>query len=195
VSRVFPFVAFFAVVQSTGLAAQTRARPDPVKLASIEGDAFLVVKSGDVKRLAGRQVYLAADPANFEVVRLTLCDILKERWRNVDASPQYGELAKIIVKTEQATTFVSSVDSAYVKHSQSSVSSGVNAHFAFRDVHPGEYVIWTVGELLDERYFLKRDVRLMPGSNSKIDLDNSAVFPGYCGAEKLVAAYKRQTKR
>ena len=177
-----------AAAQSRPRSASQKPKAVTPLAGRVEGDAYLVMKSGDIRKLAASRVFLAEDTANFQTVSLIMCDLFKDRLKRVDNTPNLNYLAKALTKRPIVEHFFESVDSALIAASRESQPSGVNAHYVFDRVPPGTYTLWMPAQIAETRYLLRTVVTLKGDSPLRADLDNSTdrSFVSYCGATEVL---------
>jgi hypothetical protein len=156
------------------LASLTTALPTCAgkpKAASVGGDVYLLMQNGDVKRGAANTVRLLADSASLRQAMDGVCP-------GSETTPE----AK--VRAQMAAVLLG----AKVAES----ATGVNAHYQFTGLAPGQYVLWAETEIGDHRYTWWAPIALAAGDSAKKDLDNSteADHLVYCGphADSVTAA-------
>jgi hypothetical protein len=184
--------ASLALAACTKTADSTSASRTPAP-AHIEGDVYVVMKSGDVKRIAGNRVYLLkADTAKLapacKAVRIaaisygtdttvvatkrSLYEIFGGRTRRaeIDAAVRARDSTDRAAN-EHALALARSVDSAVV----ASAPTGVGGRFRFDSVSPGSYVLHARTSLYGTTHAWFVPITLGGGASVTRDLDNDAL--------------------
>lgn len=205
-------VAGSVVVLLAGLVACGRAtKTDPLiaqqsgKPASVEGDAYLVTKSGGMKPGAGQTIYLVPDTDSLQAAVRDVCERLKTeemRWaaRLVSAQDSAKRIddslpdSRLLYLTEQEALLrrqadgmnrgvKDSINVVLLRHTMDSTRTGTAAHYRFANVPPGRYMLFGSFDTGDHSYRWAAPITLAPGDSAKRDLDNSAEASArlYCG--------------
>jgi hypothetical protein len=194
-------VAAFLIVGSTA-SAQTKAidaRPSGAS-TRVEGDVYLVMKSGDTKRGTGRTVYLLQGNVSESLARICASydDLVSHqtdslnaiRNRLYDSAVAVARVSKAAedrlrvrigltyhdqdsAKSRTQSLTVHAIDDAINSSVIDTTGSGMDAHYVFSVAKPGKYVVfsgWTIGDRLYQ-WWAPIDVAL--GQTLKRDLDNS----------------------
>jgi hypothetical protein len=168
------------------------------QLAAVEGDAFLVMASGDVKPVAGTAVRLvrldaaagAAVAASCQVVPAlierrdslrralyaTTDSVHRARGRRKDdlegrRDDLDGRAHSADLRVRDGTARVLQV---LARASVAESPTGVQAHYSFRDVQPGTYALWLETSVFGTSYVWFRPV-ILAGQAVRFDLDNRGV--------------------
>lgn len=178
---------------------------DTVQAAgSIEGDVYLVMKSGDTKKGAGRTIYLVRDSDSLHQRLLRICaepapvDSIDRRAAVLHDSAlaairaRNPQLMKQLAIRERAT--VLSRDSVKIRRiaafrlevlaaAVDSVGTGMNAHYRFSRVSPGKFILFAEWTIADNAYQWWSPIVLAAGQSMTRDLDNSSEANNnlYCG--------------
>ncbi len=111
----------------------------------VEGDVYLLMQSGDVKRGASNTVRLLANPDDSLVRELgRICQRYAEQvvaaWRrgeiSADTPPASDPASPLIASTQVA------IRTALLKATKSEAPTGVNGHYVLADIRPGKYALW-----------------------------------------------------
>jgi hypothetical protein len=186
------------------------AKPETAKPAagpgSIEGDVYLMMKSGDTKRGAGRLVALFRADDSLEARTRGICGAFATSLRPIIAQleslkndavkhPGYGAtplFADLWGKTNADLARVTEAmrvryDAALLTSAAETTGSGASAHYAFPRVPAGKYLVfssWPIGDV--HHYAWIAPVEVAAGQHVKRDLDNSVETSDqglYCGAK------------
>jgi hypothetical protein len=201
-SRRTFYVARALLVTALSLSCEPR-RAAPVA-GSVEGDAYLVMQSGDIKKAAGNPIFLIRDDAAFKAKYDSLCAALRSQYlrlrlADVQANAAYekadslwmsqlreGNAPPPEIKPLQAhadayhalqqarADVVSSVRSALMGDTVASARTDMSAHYRFSAVNPGHYRLFGEKAIVDRQYQWWTTVEILPGQNLRKDLDNSA---------------------
>jgi hypothetical protein len=150
------------------------------------------MQSGDTKRGAGHKIYLLTNGAEVDSMTKRLCADYRSsdaavvrHARAIRDSMFVGGLAgfdaidkrmyRLDLRAERITkTLRGRVDSVIAAHIADSVKAGLDAHYRFDRVAPGQYILygtWPVGR---HSYRWWAPVELKAGEEKRIDLDNDA---------------------
>ncbi len=173
---------------------------DGQSLGSIEGDVFLLVKSGEIKRAAAGTVGLV--PRNrVKSGWAEMCARYDAIW---DASSKRDSLERLSVSSDSrdqlalANRISAQLDSLLLETNQLKIQSmigsgrsaptGIKAHYRFPRVKPGRYVLFSSMMLGEALMTWVVPVTIQPGKRFAIDLDNNNVQKGApsCGEELSV---------
>jgi len=194
-------------IVASALAAQTKTQSKqqgrPAATASVEGDVYLTMKSGDTKRGTGQQVYLMRDDdGTLEQRARSFCTNAALRvgplatWYNAlradseplarsgsDKAPSLYELASREARISKGINAIEheATDSTIAllgRSTADSTSSGMSAHYAFRGIKPGKYLVYANWMISDVVYQWLAPVTVAGGSPTTRDLDNSVVHEG-----------------
>ncbi|MGI8497333.1 MAG: hypothetical protein ACR2OG_07115 [Gemmatimonadaceae bacterium] len=168
--------------------------------ASVEGDIYLVTKSADIKRGVANEVALIPVGASVGQKWRLLCDQQASEdaaWKaSTDsvASSLTDIPAKIAYLKGNIRRISESVDRrrlarvAMLKSAALALSpTGVNAHYRFDRVPPGNYGLFAEMVLDDTPYHWYYRVVLRPGDAQHVDLDNSRLLDGHFSCDDLPA--------
>lgn len=191
------------------------------KTATIQGDVYLVMKSGEVKRGAGNTVYLVeasdsaiarargvctslgdavigatrwADSLGPNEIRKRFVEQLAESMRGgtpvQDASGAFlkrrvslGDTLRSLQRLADDSQVVKVLRAATVAQAP----TGVDARYAFYDVRPGSYLLFSRTEIAGHEYHWSARATVKSGEMVSRDLDNAAADFGdvlFCGDEK-----------
>jgi hypothetical protein len=147
--------------------------------ANVEGDVYVVTQGGDVKRGAANEVFLVALSPAFTAKWRNNCQAQRQRVdlvaRNPTAvrlmSPEFLQAMINRADTNMGTWSTQLWDSAALARSP----TGVNGHYSFEGVPPGEYWVATEMDVAGQRNWLVRQLRLRGGDHQRADLDNSTL--------------------
>lgn len=203
--RVAMVACVLALGASLGASAQSvtpQRGPRALKTASISGDAYLVMGSGDVRRLAGNDVkLLLADSVRAAMSRCANAqradDSISAVIDSADAaqnkvvlnpSSAHADYVALSDRKFKAETARDALEQGVARAIRAEALAGevqnaqtdVNGHFEFASVHPGEYALWAETTIGDNLYtWLK--VLIVTSGPVRQDLDNSSVNGVYCG--------------
>jgi hypothetical protein len=168
----------------------------------IEGDVYLLMKSGDVRKGAGLTVQLIRDPERVSGLLTANCEQFHRRYEDLDRrekeardaqlkvwlSPEGDRLGaegnrlhKETYELFDGTT--ASANRTLLGASMTSTSSGATSHFKFDDVPAGLYGLWAQFPIADNWYQWFIPVRLAAGQHLVRDLDTDSMNRDvvYCG--------------
>lgn len=165
--------------------AQGSAAPPP---GVVEGDVYLTMQSGEVRRMAGRSVYLlpdsairpwapaceARDSSRTRYVRLRRpARLAYEEVRAARAGERAARVAR--ADSARAAAFAALEPARRVESdivawigTQRAAQTGASGHYAFEGVAPGEYALYADADL---PYLWLVPVRVAPGRQTR-DLAN-----------------------
>lgn len=187
----------------------------------IEGDAYLVMQSGDTKRGAGRAIRLLRDSPQLQsdladvcaalelrvaairdsmagptaatkdsseaAYRRSLADVLNESkrqaWRTLsDRHIKMLETSTVLVAGARAQA-TAQIDRLIVQSTADTTGTGMNAHYTFTRVAPGNYILFGDWRIGDNDYQWWAPVTAVAGRTVRRDLDNSVEADDklYCG--------------
>lgn len=188
---VFAIIAARADGQS---AAAPPRQPAGTASATVEGDIYLVMESGDTKAGAGRTVYLLADTPDFRRRHAQICASHRVRYetaRAADAAALQravqlmiaGELPPPPPSLRENGITIDSITSLIATVIRAQVPSGMAAHYRFDRVAPGRYILFAEWKIGMQDYQWWSPIVLTPGQPMRRDLDNSTEAAGqvYCG--------------
>ncbi len=141
---------------------------------SINGDVFLLMQNGDVKRRAGNTVLLLGPADSVLAMRGRIC-------------AAYGQ--QLVASARQGGNppdVVGQLDTALLRLTVASSKTGINAHYHFDRVPAGKYILWAETMIGDNNYTWWAPVLVTDGDSVSKDLDNST--------EAHVAVYCPQVK-
>jgi hypothetical protein len=149
---------------------------------SVQGDVYVVTRTGELNRAAGGQVRL---------VRYS--DTLRADMERVCAT--YGErlMASLRVKrdlSDSAATLDAETRSglrAVLRGATlRTVPTGATGHYRFADVGSGGFALWAETELGDHHYTWWVPIRISPGDSLTRDLDNGVEADArlYCSEDR-----------
>ncbi|MGC9999900.1 MAG: hypothetical protein ABSE21_07350 [Bryobacteraceae bacterium] len=189
---------------TNALTAGAPEAPARYSAAVIEGDIYLLMESGDVRRGAGLAVHLLRDPDATAKLLASNCDQfqslnddLERRQAAARAAAtkaigsssgeferrleEESRLSKLIFELFDKTT--ASADKILLDASMSKSNSGVNSHFKFDGVPAGDYALWARFPIGDRWYQWFIPVTVAPGEHVVRDLDTASMNRRvvYCG--------------
>lgn len=161
--------------------------------ATIEGDVYLLMKSGDTKRGSGRIVQLVPLAGEFAEAKAKLCTAMTSRidyllgpyadsvnTEIAAAQKKRDRIAVLSFEGKRDVLLRQLNDSARTllldlmqKHATGTTGSGMNAHFVFSGVQPGRYAIYSEWTISDNEYAWWAPVSVLQGARLVRDLDNS----------------------
>lgn len=170
----------------------------------IEGDVYLLMRSGDVRKGAGLAVHLIRDPDAVSALLTANCDQYRPRYADLEhlQTKRQQEVTDNIGRstsdfqqaldnqrraygqmTELFDSTTASADRILLAASLTSVNSGVNAHFKFENVPAGSYGLWTQFPIGEHSYQWFIPLRLVAGQHLVRDLDTDSMNREvvYCG--------------
>jgi len=161
-------------------APRTTPAPQP-QVGSISGDAYLVMQSGDIRRLAANRVFLVRDVDKFLLLFDTVCKVFTAQAQEALQASQLSKAERIIAGLPDLA------DSTYMANSVASVPTDINGHYTFTGVRPGPWIVWISTRIGNRAYFLQHSGRLAPGARAKADLNNQRDFTAinYCSINDL----------
>lgn len=192
------------IYQSYGQNPRSQGSPavSGSRLGRIEGDLYLVTKSGDVKRGAANEVALF----KFRFVKgdefRRFC--AEQKARILEAHPGFAiDSFEVLLGTGKAVAAKAMLDAAGVSLAKSmtvrqqaieeeaaflqtladqTAPTGINGHYVFERVPPGKYFLFATMSLGDQYYHLQEIVQVNAGAKASKDLDNSVSYraAGYC---------------
>ena len=148
----------------------TRPRPSTRAVAAprggLEGDVYLTMQSGDIKKAAGIRVYILANP---DAVKADVAQRCAAWQRYLGATPNDpgGNLSS-------APAMESEVDAILVRTSVADVGTGMNAHFKFDGVPVGSYLLYARFPIGKRLYGWLLPVSINAGQSPTLDLDTAA---------------------
>lgn len=171
---------------------------------TIEGDAYLVMKSGDTKKGAGNTLYLIRETPELHLDMLSTCQVF-----NLSAVPLYKTQkavndsiiayrsntslwATLVERSSRISselaglrgTAVVSTRKIILEAAIDTTGTGVSGHYRFTGVQPGQYFVYGWWPIADSTYVWYAPVTVAASQTSKRDLDNSVEVRKtiYCGA-------------
>ena len=176
--------------------ATVTAPPPAAKPATVEGDIYLVMQSGDTKPGAGRTVYLLADTPEFRARHDQICTSHQARHEVARAADSAEfERRSDLIRTRQTlpstmpdaarrerAAAIDSVTSLIATVIRAQVPSGMAAHYRLEGVVPGRYILFSEWKIGNEDYQWWSPIVLTPAQAMRHDLDNSTEAGGkvYC---------------
>jgi len=159
---------------------------------SIGGDVYLTMQSGDVRKGAGRTIYLLADTPLLHAGRDSICvhytfdhlPVLAMRSAVMDSmlGNAKGKLAQHLVDRDMSlsaqldtlnSAMHAQVDHLIVQSIRDTTGTGMNAHYRFENEPPGSYIVYATWKIGDNDYTWWHPVEVRAGQTVKRDLDNS----------------------
>jgi hypothetical protein len=182
------FHAAIAIAVLCGLVSSAECQSSR---AAVQGDVYLVMKSGDVKPVAGSTVYLLPDSAYRRIVHEVcrnapmliarrLLDSLPARRTRADSTADSA--AVLAEKWVEASANL--LANAFVS-SGKSTPTGMRAHYVYPEHMPGNYWLWASTQLSSTSYFWLSPVQLVGGKNVTLDLGNTIVREGALDCRRL----------
>jgi hypothetical protein len=187
---VFWPISLLAQRPHTKSAGRSTSAASSAAAASVEGDVYLLTKSGDVKKGAAGAVHLIKWPIQpgFGERFESLCADQSRRFRkqsDADSVARAGEKdperqmvmlgasMKKILATAQADQDEQAelIATLAVAHSP----TGMNAHYQFKNVPPGRYVLYTRMSLGERMHAWYVPISVLPNAELRQDLDNNNV--------------------
>ena len=194
---LLPFALMAARVDGQSGRATVASKPPAAKPATVEGDIYLVMQSGDTKPGAGRTVYLLADTPEFRTRHDQICASHQARKRVAEVadraewdrrfelirSGQTPPSTKPDAAIREFAQTIDSVTSLIATVLRAQVPSGMAAHYRFDGVVPGRYVLFSEWKIGVEDYQWWSPIVLTSAQAMRHDLDNSTEAGGrvYCG--------------
>jgi hypothetical protein len=186
--------ALIIVVTAASVAACGSASKK-AKAGSIGGDIYLTMESGDVKKNAGAPVFLVRPSDSLIAALSNICGAYKhdaDAWLKRAKSLPYSRgmpvFDSISTRGEAAATaFVSRLASSAAAETKATME----AHYAFHDVAPGQYLLFSErqgykptewGKMTNISAWLV-PVTVAPGDSLTRDLDNSLVTEDLWGTK------------
>jgi|SRR5437016_93025 len=162
------------------------------RTVSVEGDVYLLMQNGDVKRGASNTVRLLRDTVSLLSARTRVCSTFAEEGRELQERSKvlYAQVDKVIGTDRFEQVFARaravgdsakllrahsrlSIDSIFLKSAVAEAPTGVNAHYHFAGIEPGHYILWAETTIGDNHYTWWAPVVVTAGDSLKKDLDNS----------------------
>lgn len=185
---------YFAVALVACARSADPAKGTPDGRASVHGNVYLVMASGDTKRGAGRTVFLSRDTDSLQATIGRVCDEYagraRGRWDTVAAAqrrwltvpmdnPAVDALQQrqaAILARNRADELAShlAIDLAIMGAVADTTGSGLDARYAFRGVQPGRYLLFAAWDIGEHQYRFVAPITLAPRDDVTRDLDNSA---------------------
>ena len=152
------------------------------RTGSVQGDVYLVMQSGDVKRGSGNEVRLVRTSdtlhADMERVCQRYADRLLPVWRRVGSEPDSAVALEHDAREAMRTVLLGATVAR--------APTGINAHYRFVGVPPGAYVLWAETDIGERHYTWWTPVTVGASGSLTKDLDNSGEADArvYCGAAR-----------
>lgn len=190
------YVGLLAVLCTSVVHAQSRpVAPKANTTAGIQGDVYLVTRSGDTKKGAGRTIYLTKNTPLLQSQLVRACakfdsiaGPVKAEYHKYEIGEKsdFSTMSDLILKLDKLETeAVDSVRSALTSAARTT-GTGMNAHYSFTGLTAGEYVLFAEWSLGDKRYQYQfyTVVNLKAGQTLTKDLENSVEADDklFCGA-------------
>lgn len=152
------------------------------RTATIQGDVYLVMRSGDTKRGAGLRVALVTPSTpildNVRAMCRSRDSTLLQKVKKLEL-PDSAALASVWeTERKRAQQDLSGILLAYGQ--PVFAKTGINAHYRFSGVRPGSYLIyseWTIGDM---SHVWLTTASVGAGESITVDLDNEAVEEDKC---------------
>lgn len=143
--------------------AKHAARGKAQHRGSVEGDVYLTMQSGDVKKGAGLTVRLLDNADQVFSAISERCDA----WKKYLASTP-GDYNDHLAKGPGLENDLSTIISNNVI---SETGTGMNAHYKFENLLPGKYLLFAVFPIGDNNYRWLIPVEIRSGRSATVDLD------------------------
>lgn len=181
------------VASQPGIAQVPTTTSDSVHSPMVQGDLFYLTQSGDLKRGAGLPIRLLNSPDTVLALLKRNCSDFTSQWSKLqkamfDSHTTDKSRESLIARSYGLLALIRArADSIVGAYTVKSVSSGINAHYAFVAVPAGEYLVYASWPVMigSSQHFYQWIVRteLHPGSNVTLDLDTSLETGQvvYCG--------------
>lgn len=153
------------------------ARPVPKPTTgSVGGDIYLVMASGDTKKIAGNAVYLLPYSDSLLSGIGALCHAASRLFNRAEAlSVNTGDLGQTYLQI--LTAHETDSMAAYVIDKASrKAPTGVNATYSFDSLPAGRYLLAAQTAIGDNSYFWIRFFRAQVGHHQVLDLDNQSIW-------------------
>jgi hypothetical protein len=182
-------------------------RPRRQAGSTVEGDVYLLMKSGDTKKGAGLTIFLRPQTDDLIAELRAIC----AKYERMITSTRFFLIGCCSCKDPplpggpEITRYVDAlVDSAERLHAAQKPSAarsirakvtarpgletgtGMNAHYKFEKVPPGEYFLFGEWKIGDNNYQWWAPIELLPGTVLKKDLDNSVEADGLASCEDAI---------
>jgi hypothetical protein len=184
----------FVTAMSIPVVAESQKTPASIG-ASVEGDLYLLMKSGDTKKGAGLTVYLLRDTETLHTQWAAACtmsrtalDSLGRQETAIYDSITSGKVRKkrlselssrLLPLSRQKDSLYSrakaAVRVALAQASYRTEGTGINAHFRFTGVPAGKYILFAEWQLGSSDYRWWVPISLSEGQSLHKDLDTSTV--------------------
>lgn len=196
--RIVLLVAF-ALCPTSLLAQPTRGAASTSR-ASLEGDVYLVMQNGDIKKGAGNTVYLIRDTPAARARIDSTCQAIGPRRKiiammsDIDAqmaglAAQMGRSKKFDSLTTQSNAakaaIVAALDSAERAFAErvaplvvERAPTGMEAHYRFASIPVGRYLLYAETAIGDHHYEWWTPAIVSRGAANRVDLDNTVVERG-----------------
>lgn len=182
---------------------------------SLEGDVYLLMKSGDTKQGSARTVYLARATEDLVGNARAICRsvdstrthltlenarLLSVGRRHIDRAANVPGTSAGRAQLDTAQMYSDSARANLVRMNQlpelltkklgdlivafgkpDTARSGMNAHYRFASLSPGNYLLFTEWRISDTQYHWLTPVTV--SGNATKDLDNDAQAQHLCGAD------------
>src|SRR6266567_1027130 len=147
--------------------------------ANVQGDVYLLMQNGDVKRGAGNTVLLLGPADSVMATRQRICHKYGEQL--IDVTRRIG-----LSPADMPVAPVTLLDSAFVRFARASSKTGINAHYRFDGVPTGNYVLWAETMIGDNSYTWWAPITVTGTDSVSKDLDNSTEVHAalYCTSMK-----------
>lgn len=150
---------------------------------SVQGDVYVVTRTGELKRAAGGQVRL-----------IRYSDTLRANMERVCAA--YGErlMASLRVRRDLSDSVATldaqtrnGVRAILRRATLRAVPTGANGHYRFAGVASGGFALWAETDLGDHHYTWWAPIHISPGDSLTWDLDNGVETDArlYCGEDRM----------
>ena len=165
------------------------------KVATVQGDIYLVMKNGDVKRGAGNTVRLLPDTGAVQAAIAQACStvkadqavlfrqskVLEDKAKHQapdEALRTLTEASSILETAEPGFNhrYYFSLDSLLLPLILIETGTGMNGHYSFDHVRPGRYILWAETEISDHHYTWWAPLAVTRADSIKKDLDNSSLL-------------------
>jgi hypothetical protein len=177
-ARLWSLLAFVATPLFTA------CRPSQPKYARLQGDVYLVMKSGDVKRGAGNVVHLLADRETLSQDMSRVCEtelrhLLSVRHRSGPASEHHLMMPVDPSQVTDSALLIRLVSRAAMEAvltgaTMATSPTGVEGHYQFDSLRAGRYVLWATTDIGAHHYTWWAGILVAAGDSLRHDLDNAS---------------------
>lgn len=174
------------------LALLVMPTPATAQPGSVEGDVYLLMKSGDTKKGSGRSVRLVQESPAFVAARVAACQKfmgpalarfatiqdIRARVSKVTELSELDSVRTLLLATAKADSLAeaevsASLTAAIALGTVAETGSGMAAHYRFPGLKAGAYALYSSWDIGDNEYRWWAPVALKAGQALIRDLDNS----------------------